>query len=737
MDFKRKDPKSVAIRGLLKNEHLSKLLRDAFDAPVGTTSRKRARKVLSVVHRTAMDGRGGPGVPIPSMNVNLSHNQPDYSRLVIFPAAPTPLIKIGEKAPMRGGTPGVMDGAGGPGQLGSFGFGAASQSVGGQSSPLLQNSVIFGPMQQSSPQQGTSGGGIWDSIKGGLGRLVTPFGGQTAASKTSDWSKSQGSYEDYLAQNQDPSAVSPNQFGNASGPGAGAPGTIPGGNINFGAYQNVNNLGQYGAFSDLGGQQGGGDYGGGDQQQPAYGPGSSLFQQYPGLSSVQGAVNSMMGPSAFALQALQNPALLQSLPGMQGMQGGLLSERINDIKAAARMESHLDTFMNNFLNLQDQGIGLEGRLTDYIRGRDEFLNQTNGMLEDWKDKMVTTDMSDPKNRRQSEMYTNYLYELRGRQNKRYIEFLKTSIDEYNVKLNSAYRGYETALNQYQQTLERDVPVAQEEYQFMLGALTDMYNNVKNAPMEAMQMQLAQAQLRAAQMSAAKDAADLYGTNNIDISTYVSKLKNLGYITSDNKWNPGASIQDAETLNALGIPDVAFYQIMTTLGRNGMTMADDKGMLPGASQIKDIGGNLLGNLNYLAGLNPDNIPMAQNAMMNVQNSMVGALMRNGELATSKAQIVKDAANYLSTSSPGIFNWSKAPSLDQFLKKFEGSGLGSDFLNSMYADFSVSPYYTANRKQYAQDFLNYKDDDGTLKPYSDSQLMGLVGNSWVSKVGAAVR
>lgn len=773
MDVRSRDRKQTALRALMKNESLSKLIKEAVESPLGSTARKRAQKVMGIMKKTSgrMDGAGGPGFPVQNMRTMPRHL--DYSNFVIFPATPKQRIPFGGKAEFSlkfntTPTPNkeVMDGAGGPGSLlgGFSGFGAGSTL---NQSPLAQSPFGQGLLSQSTPATPSSGGGLWDSVVSGAKRLLTPFGGQTQATKLAAANKAQGSYEDYLKQNMNnQTAASTTQSGYFAAnpiPGVTVPGqapsnsplSSPGGansaNIDWSAYRDV--TGQIGQVGGGGAQQGGGQVGGGQQGGGGY---QAPQQQAPGIGSmypgIQGAVDSGMGPTMFAMQALaQGPDYLKKLPGFANMPdsvlgSGSLGDRLEALEVSMNDKYHLDEQRNQLLQLVNQGVGLGGRLTDYIRGRDQFLNETNDMLETFKDKYITMGTADPETQASAQMHMNYLYELKGRQNKRYIEFLNTAKDEYNTQLTQMTNLYGTALEGYQKELTRKEAITQQEYQLMFGALTDMYNTVSNAPMQALEMEKLQLEMAAARADIAKTAWEMSKSNpnNINspkstINASLGIMKNLGYIIDTpggSVLNPNISISDSQELSAYGVPDTDFYQIMTSLGRNSLTIPGEGGALPGVTDILKTAGSVLSNYDMMRQAG-GNSAFADIAATNMRNAATSALFMNGALKTSSVPAVRSAVDWLSSGNyngwwPGSGDVTREAFVDKFGSTFDAANLDRQFLDTIWTQYNADSY-KKNPKAFADTFYTVKAPDGSRAPATDNDILKKLAAGVTSGLG----
>lgn len=753
MNVRSRDASKTALRALMKNGRLSKVIRDGINSQPGSTSRKRAQQVLNVLRRSSMDGAGGPGInrSTPRKNVPYTTSPRDYSNMVIFNGTPKPRIPIGKKmSPMT--TP-VMDQA--------RKMGLVADGAGGPGDPtgLLTGDLYGRPNQQ--PVSNTSSGvfgGLVDSVRTlfsdrgnanvdkntypGMAQGTSIFPQQNYPFVTGGTPQQQ-SYDQYLKENVNTGgALSPQQSSyfranpipgvtqqnvpQATSPGTtGTPSQAPQQQTpqqQVTAAEQAAQGAQTQAYQQLG-----------VAQQPAQATGVS--QMYPGI---QTAVDANMGSSAFALNALSSPDYLKGLPGFENMpdetlQGGAtLSGRIQKLDNVLRQNYHLDELLNQYQGTVSQGVGLEGRLTDYIRGRDQFLNETSGMLEDFKDRMLTMNLADPETRKSAEMYSNYLYELRGRQNKRYIEFLNSSVDEYNSQLQSTSNMYTTALDNYQRELTTKSAITQEEYGLMFGALTEMYNNVADAPRKALEMQKLQAELYAAQVAASKDLADLYGTNDSAYLDVLGNLKQAGVITSDGKLSPDFSHTDLELWDSLGVADPAnYFSAIMNVGRSTMTAQDKDGNYPSLNEVLRLGGNTLDmiwNLNQVGQLGAD---QAFQYSTQVQDNVANALYNNGIISSDNAEGIKAAVNYLSASDQSYipFNLGGAPSREQFITQGEKQqwGLSREFLDTLYTDFEG--YGNQNRAVFAKHFL--EDQNGL--PLDDAAVASRLTYSFAQKLG----
>jgi hypothetical protein len=106
---------------VMKNPELSKKIKEAMSAPIGSTKRKQAKSILSIMKKmrgVSNDGMGGPIMGVPQQKVqNKKPNIENYDNIVIFPAAPSLKNKVKIPTPQKqninNGQGGTYDGQGG------------------------------------------------------------------------------------------------------------------------------------------------------------------------------------------------------------------------------------------------------------------------------------------------------------------------------------------------------------------------------------------------------------------------------------------------------------------------------------------------------------------------------------------------------------------------------------------------------------------------------------------------
>jgi len=199
-------------------------------------------------------------------------------------------------------------------------------------------------------------------------------------------------------------------------------------------------------------------------------------------NDVYEAVKTGVGADTWAFQAMTDPNILEALGIPQEVidqlpKSGLLSQQINDLYDATKKEYKLDDQLSKILDLQNRGVTIENDFNSYVRGKDEYLTQVNDLLEKSKNTAAFTDTSNPYVAKRLNNYLSYLTVLKGRQNQRYIDFVDTSIKEYQADLAQHESLYKTSSANAQESFKKLSSVTEESYNQMKVMLKDMYTNV--------------------------------------------------------------------------------------------------------------------------------------------------------------------------------------------------------------------------------------------------------------------
>lgn len=193
------------------------------------------------------------------------------------------------------------------------------------------------------------------------------------------------------------------------------------------------------------------------------------------------AVKSGVGSSTFAFKMLADQEKLKRiLPGVPEEMlptGASLARQVDDLDDALRKEFQVDALRKNVTRLEEQGVNIEKDLADYITGRDEAIEKLDGLIDRTKKSMVDMDLANPFINKKMTNYLNYLYVMKGRQSKRYMDYLGDSIQQHEFRLLRATNSYNENLAAYEKQLASKTDITTEDYNNMKTMLEDMYDNL--------------------------------------------------------------------------------------------------------------------------------------------------------------------------------------------------------------------------------------------------------------------
>ena len=332
------------------------------------------------------------------------------------------------------------------------------------------------------------------------------------------------------------------------------------------------------------------------------------------LSDAQNSVNNKMGASGFAVA--------KTTQQMGGSLGELTTKNRTDIWDKYNISDQ----SSEINRMSAEGVGLPKTITAYISGRDEYIKNTDKEIADFIDNSMTnTDMSDPANAAKANAQLNYLYTLRGRQNQTYIGYLNDAVDQHTDMLDAKINKYKTDLSAAEAEVTSQNIITTGEYENMLAGFKDMYTELKEAPVLALQEEA----LRIANYDALKEAGDNATglSEGIDQIDQGNKLK--GYIwDSDGKPLPGVDLvkeigrinndPNNTEISATGIIDTYLRSIDNYLyAKNDDETAEGSGIS-----------------------NADKIEMAEGAISQLDKLEVYYMAQNDEAGAGAAQIARE-------------------------------------------------------------------------------------------------
>lgn len=466
--------KAFSIKAVMKDPKLARIVFDAWDAAPGSTKKARAKAILKSLNKSStnynrvMDGQGGSGFQL---------GQAAFGDL-LSPAQLSPKPK--PKATSAPEVAPVLPGA--PLQT------KFVKSIDHLVSDPSKLSVGMGPggtlTSQSTPAIMPGNDSYIDPATGQLKKIIpgitpptfsTPHPASATQSKTplkSVWNQEKANqlYTSYLKS------------------GGSMPGTDPAARVK-----------ELTGFAPTNVDKSSGDLGVGDEigyeelfDMKSKGNESDIDAWYNGLDKssqdymkeVYEAVKTGYGPTTFQMKVLSNKPLLAKLLKVPEESlknfptSGLLSDYLADLQEATDKDFQIEEQYNKLLDSKTRGLSLERDLQAYVRGKDEYLGKIDKLLDNAKTKIATMDTSNPNVAKRVNNYVNYLTILQGRQNQRYVDFLNSSVQEYNDKLQSDTAIFQLGLANAEKRYNREAAVTTESYNMIKGMLGELYTNVE-------------------------------------------------------------------------------------------------------------------------------------------------------------------------------------------------------------------------------------------------------------------
>lgn len=150
-------------------------------------------------------------------------------------------------------------------------------------------------------------------------------------------------------------------------------------------------------------------------------------------------------------------------------------------------------------------------MADYISGKDQMMGQINKMIDAAESKI--TDTQSPESAKAMSSYLNYLYTLKGRQNKNYTDYLNQAITYQNDQVAKVGTEYTNMLNAYNTDFKTQSDLKTADYNQWYTVLTDMYNKLDGALGSQLDIQGKQAAIDQTYAGMAIDAANAQAKNN--------------------------------------------------------------------------------------------------------------------------------------------------------------------------------------------------------------------------------
>lgn len=194
------------------------------------------------------------------------------------------------------------------------------------------------------------------------------------------------------------------------------------------------------------------------------------------------SVRSGVGASTFAETMMSDTEKLKNLlpdvPEEALPSGASVVGQLNELEENLRDEYELDSMHQNLQELAERGLTIEDDIESYITARDEQVEKVGSLIDKTKNQMANmSNFADPNTSERMNNYMDYLYVLKGRQQKRYADFLDSSINYYDQKVTRAENRYNNAKENFQTELENKKELTKDQHERFKTMLEDMYNNL--------------------------------------------------------------------------------------------------------------------------------------------------------------------------------------------------------------------------------------------------------------------
>lgn len=252
------------------------------------------------------------------------------------------------------------------------------------------------------------------------------------------------------------------------------------------------------------------------------------------------AAYSKLWAGTFFYGAMSDKNILkQMFPGLQEKDlptGASLAWQMADLQSTLKNQYGLDTLLKQKTQLANETGNFKQDMTDYISGRDQMLSQVNKMIEEAENKSL--DISTPYAADTMKNYTNYLYVLKGRQNKNYVDYLNTAINYQNNKVAQVDNEYTNMVNAYNTDFKTQSDIKTADYNQWYTVLTDMYNKLDWSLGSQLDIQQKQASLDKTYADIALSAAAAGAKNTTTKSWFEEMPQYKDYLIDSNTATKG-------------------------------------------------------------------------------------------------------------------------------------------------------------------------------------------------------
>lgn len=288
-----------------------------------------------------------------------------------------------------------------------------------------------------------------------------------------------------------------------------------------------------------------------DQEGPQI-PGQNELLGYEELSEeelsgweeiLQDAALSGVGKNTFAWSIMESENKIRELEKFSGLPEGSLprgaawADQLPELRSRIKEEVGLDIVYDNLEKLQAKGLMLEDDLA-LETSRDEYIDKLAGMIDESKNKLLTTENVFV--RKRLEKYLNHLYVRIGKEEQRYSEYITNAIKHHDKKVDILEDEYKKIYKEFETRLADDEKITKNEYERFKTMLEEMYENVENREKDLLQIDYWKI----------RNQKSLIDLNNTVLDSSVSSMTKAQETKASSayfKANPNATIEDWENM----------------------------------------------------------------------------------------------------------------------------------------------------------------------------------------------
>ena len=207
----------------------------------------------------------------------------------------------------------------------------------------------------------------------------------------------------------------------------------------------------------------------------------------PGLQNqyaeIYEAVKSGMTKTAFFNQLMSDRKAASELSGIpeEFIPAGIsLTRSLKEERERLEKELNIDQQLSNLNQMLNAGVNIDNDLSSYIKGKDEYLGAIDAMIDKARDYSFSNkiDMSNPYVANRMQNYMNYLGTIRGRQNQRYVDFLKNATDDYNAKIERMQNTVDLSISRVEDKMTDIKLMAEEDYANIKDTIYGLYDSIE-------------------------------------------------------------------------------------------------------------------------------------------------------------------------------------------------------------------------------------------------------------------